>query len=89
MFFYVTPSQLVLLHDLFTRLVSKNSKSNENKHVYGGKPMQPEHFQKLTEQFYNELQLPTVQPFLGGWGGQTQFYELPSSNLNGSLIKIY
>lgn len=76
MFFYLTPSQLVLLQDLFSRLFSKNSKNNnENDHLYGGKPMQPEHFHKLTEQFHNELQSPSVQPYLHGWSGNTKFYE--------------
>lgn len=83
LFIYLTPSQISQLKDLFSRMVPKPSKDETVLHNFGGRPMRPEHFQKLTEQFHNDATTGGVggaaAGSFGGWGGQEEFFEFSNA----------
>ncbi|KAI1732177.1 autophagy-related protein 2 like protein B [Ditylenchus destructor] len=79
MFFFLTPSQIALLMDLFAKLVPKKTEGNiASAAAFGGRPMRPEHFQKITDQFHGEV--PWKNGVIGNglvsWSGQDQFFEM-------------
>uniref|UniRef100_A0A915ELE5 Autophagy-related protein 2 n=1 Tax=Ditylenchus dipsaci TaxID=166011 RepID=A0A915ELE5_9BILA len=77
--FFLTPSQIALLKDLFSQLIPKKTECTGGGNVsYGGKPMRPEHFQKITDQFHGETPWKSglTGNGLSSWSGQEQFFEL-------------
>lgn len=85
MFFYLTPSQIALLKSLFSKLVPKKVESGVGgaAALYGGRPMRPEHFQKITDQFHHHPGSEVPWRSGGGlmqnnWSGQEQFFDLSS-----------
>lgn len=91
MYALLTPSQIALLRDLFSRLMPKMKVECTNAAAaYGGLPMREEHFQKLTDQFvHGEAAMGGGGGGLRGsafsnfpfsnrstWSGAEQFYEL-------------
>uniref|UniRef100_A0AC34Q1V3 Autophagy-related protein 2 n=1 Tax=Panagrolaimus sp. JU765 TaxID=591449 RepID=A0AC34Q1V3_9BILA len=91
LFFCLTPSQIVLLHDIMSRLIPRDSASTDSKQIaQGGKPMQKEHFEQITAQLQNEgpwMRQGSTNTWTAGTSDH-YFHELTKRSSGSNLVPI-
>ncbi|KAE9553911.1 hypothetical protein FO519_002900 [Halicephalobus sp. NKZ332] len=89
LFFYLSPSQIVLLQDLMTKLIPQSTSQGDLGNLAGGRPMQREHFEQLTAQLQSEG--PWMRSVNNTWSGGTSdhhFHELTKRSSGSNLVPV-